>query len=197
MLIQRIAMAVSLILILTGNKQLLGQVDSNLSGIQGMLSDRSGAVITGAAVSAVSISDGASWSTTTDRNGHFSLVKLPVGNLEIHVQQDGFAEQVRTVTTTPGLISDLPLTLSIAAIVQQINVTASPVNDGLDAGQIRESSARDLGEAAQDIAGVQKVRQAGIASTSLSAACFMTILPRHSTARGSMEPARIGADKRG
>ena len=201
MLMQRIAMAVSLILILTGNTQLLGQVDTSLSGIQGTLSDRSGAVITGAKVSAVSISDGTAWATTTDRNGHFSLVKLPVGTFEIHVQQDGFAEQVRTVATTPGMISDLPITLSIAAIVQQINVTASPVNDGLDAGQIRESSARDLGEAAQDIAGVQKVRQAGIASDIAIRGMFHDNLAStfdgarlYGACTGQMDPAAFHVD---
>ena len=159
-----IAMAIALFCLLAGALQISGQSKKDLAGIQGLLSDRSGAVITGAIITAVSTRSGLSWSTITDQNGHFSLINLPAGTFQVDIQQDGFAEQLVSVTTSPGVTSDLPLVLSIAAVVQQINVTASPVNDGLDAGQVRESSARDLGEVTQDIVGVQKTRQAGIAS---------------------------------
>ncbi len=196
-----LVIAVTLIFVLTGAIQISGQARKELSGVQGMLSDGSGAVISGAAVTAVSISNGSSWDTTTDRNGHFSLADLPVETFEIHVQQNGFAEQVRTLTTLPGVISDLPISLSIAAVAQEVNVTASPVNDGLDAGEIRESSARDIGEAAQEIAGVQKVRQAGIASDIAIRGLFHDNLAStfdgarlYGACTGQMDPAAFHVD---
>ena len=159
-----IILALVSLCVVTKNLPLSAQATNDPSALQGTLSDRSGALIAGAQVTALSTETRRQWSTTTDRNGRFSLADLPAGTFEIHVKQDGFAEQVRTVTTDPGLTSELTLTLSVAAVVEQVNVTASPVNDGVDAAEIRESSARDLGEAAQDVAGVEKSRQAGIAS---------------------------------
>ena len=43
-------------------------------------------------------------------------------------------------------------------------MTGGPNDDGVTSRQIRESSARDLGEATEDIAGVEKVRKGAIAN---------------------------------
>ena len=163
---RRIALSVAVVwlCLALGSPSASGQTNNEPAALEGTLSDRSGAVIAGAQVTALSTATGQAWRTTTDRDGRFSLVDLPAATFEIHVKQDGFAEQARTITTTPGATTELTLTLSIAAVVEQINVTATPVNDGLDAVEIRESPARDLGEAAQDVAGVEKARQSAIAS---------------------------------
>jgi hypothetical protein len=156
------------------------QVRRVAAELHGTLTDPTGAVITGASVVVRSEQTGHSWSATTTKDGDYVIDGLPAGNYEVHVQQNGFAESVKNVTLAAGGAVNLPITLSVAAIAQQVNVSSSPVNGGMDSQQIRESSARDLGE--------KSVRQE-LLMTSRSAACSMRTWPRPLTGPIFMGPA--------
>jgi predicted porin len=69
------------------------QVTANLSG---RVTDQTGAVVTGAAVSATNVDIGMSRNTTTDKAGQFQFTALPVGRYEIRVSKAGFDGQVRS-----------------------------------------------------------------------------------------------------
>lgn len=141
----------------------LSQPPSRAS-VSGVLTDPSGAVLTGATVTLRESTGDRAWSVTTDSTGHYALEGLAPGRYTLTVHQGGFSEAVRTVILAAGERSSLPLVLSIASVVQQIQVSSGPENTGLTARQIRQGAARDLGEATEEIAGVDKVRKAAIAN---------------------------------
>src|ERR1700748_2547142 len=60
--------------------------------IRGTVTDPTGAVIPGAAVTAQQVETGLSRSTTTDRNGSYVLLELPVGHYRLQVAAKGFEE---------------------------------------------------------------------------------------------------------
>ncbi|HEX4066842.1 MAG TPA: carboxypeptidase regulatory-like domain-containing protein [Acidobacteriaceae bacterium] len=60
--------------------------------IRGTVADPSGAVIRGAAVTARQAETGLSRSTTTDRNGNYVLLELPIGHYQLQVAAKGFQE---------------------------------------------------------------------------------------------------------
>lgn len=140
------------------------QAVSQGASIHGTLADRTGAVLTGAAVRIRQVGSGRSWITNTDSRGRFGFEGLPRGKFTLSVRQNGFSELLQTVTLAAGETMERELVLSVASVVQQVAVTGAPTGDGMTSRQIRESSARDLGEAAENIAGVEKVRKAAIAN---------------------------------
>jgi len=134
------------------------------ASISGIVSDRTGAVISGATIHIHSSATDGNWTVTTDARGHYLLQGLASGSYTITVDQGGFSELEKTITLESGQASDQPLVLSIASVVQAVVVTSGPVNDGLSLAEIRQGSGRDLGEAIQEVAGVQMVRKAAIAN---------------------------------
>src|SRR3984957_13675162 len=63
--------------------------------IRGTVTDPTGAVIPGAAVTARQAETGLSRSTTTERNGTYVLLELPVGHYSLQVAAKGFQEYVQ------------------------------------------------------------------------------------------------------
>ena len=171
------------------------------SQVSGLLTDPTGAVVTGATVLVQSETSGRTWTTTTGKDGGYTVTGLPAGDYEVHVRQNGFAEQVTTVNVSLGGKVTLPITLSIAAIVQQVNVNSGPADDGIDSRQIRETAARDLGEATESIPGVEKVRKAGIANDIAIRGMFHENVATtidgarlYGACTGQMDPAAYHAD---
>lgn len=134
------------------------------ASIAGALTDRSGDLLTGAVIHIRETGTGRTWNVVTDSSGRYALRNLAAGQYSLTVHQGGFSELVRTIALASGQAADEPLVLSIASVVQQVEITSGPTNDGLTAQQIREGAARDLGEATEQIAGVEKVRKAAIAN---------------------------------
>ncbi|WP_164981631.1 TonB-dependent receptor [Silvibacterium dinghuense] len=134
------------------------------SAVHGEVSDPTGAVLAGALVTVRRIDSGRVWSVLTDASGHYTLAGLDPGRYALDVRQAGFTELVRTVMLGAGETAEEPLRLNLASVVEQVNVISGPASDGMSARQMREGSARDLGEAATAIAGVQRARKAAIAN---------------------------------
>lgn len=134
------------------------------AGIHGRVSDPSGAVLSGALIRLRNTASGRRWSVVTRPDGSYSISGLPAGDYTLTIHQGGFSSLAKVVRVSKGEDSNQPLRLSIASVVQQVEVRGRISGDGLTARQIRESSARDLGEAAQNIAGVDMVRKAAIAN---------------------------------
>jgi iron complex outermembrane recepter protein len=140
------------------------QAGTHTATITGTLFDPSGAVLTGAIIRIHLTGSDRSWSVATDSTGHFTLPNLPAGQYNLSVHQGGFSELVKTIRITEGEVSKQALELSLASVVQQVFATSGPTNDGLTSREIRDGAARDLGEATEQIAGVDKVRKAAIAN---------------------------------
>ena len=85
----RIVLAFSMLACLSLSAQ---QITGN---IRGTVIDPSGAVIRGASVTARQMETGLSRSTTTDRNGNYVLLELPVGHYRLQVAAKSFQEYVQ------------------------------------------------------------------------------------------------------
>src|SRR5690242_21518878 len=69
------------------------QVSANLSG---RITDPSGAEVSGANVTATNLATGVSRTAATNPAGRYQVSEIPLGEYEIHVSKEGFAEAVRS-----------------------------------------------------------------------------------------------------
>jgi len=96
------------------------QVSANLSGV---ITDPSGAAISGATVAAANIETGMSRSVPTGPTGRYEFVALPVGLYEVRVTKGGFAEGVRSgIRLLVGEEASVDISLRVGEVSQQIKV---------------------------------------------------------------------------
>src|SRR5712692_8683362 len=72
---------------------LYGQVAGRISGF---VRDPSGAIVSGATVTAVSVEQQLTRSAVSDNTGFFNLLAMPPGLYEVAVEAKGFEKQVQT-----------------------------------------------------------------------------------------------------
>jgi hypothetical protein len=98
------------------------QVSASLSG---RVTDQTGAVVAGAAVTALNLDTSLSRTTITDQAGRYELVALPVGQYEVRATKSGFAERVRTgILLVVGQDATVDLNLQIGNVKEQVKVVA-------------------------------------------------------------------------
>jgi carboxypeptidase family protein len=97
------------------------QVSASLSG---RVTDRSGAAVPAARVTANNVDTGISRTTLTNQEAEYQLFELPVGHYELRATKDGFAEKVRTgILLVVGQDARADLTLQVGEVKQQVTVT--------------------------------------------------------------------------
>jgi carboxypeptidase family protein len=100
------------------------QVETS-SRISGTVTDATGAVVAGAAVTARNQTTGAIWNTTTNQVGFYSFLIVPPGTYTVTVTMGGFKTAIVTdrlaQVAQPALVD---VTLSIGSSTQKITVTA-------------------------------------------------------------------------
>src|ERR1700684_3682959 len=93
--------------------------------IRGTVADPSGAVIVGAEVTAQQTETALSRTATTDRNGSYVLLELPVGHYHLHVAAKGFEEYVQDgITLDVNETASVSPHLAIGSEKQQVLVRA-------------------------------------------------------------------------
>ena len=98
------------------------QVSATLSGT---ITDPSGAAVTGADVSVKNLEMAEVRSTTSDISGRYQVNSLPIGEYEIRVRKQGFAEQVRTgIHLVVGQVANADVQLRVGAVSEQIRVNS-------------------------------------------------------------------------
>jgi iron complex outermembrane receptor protein len=137
--------------------------------IRGVVTDPSGAVIAGAAVE-LSVGSRTIATAKTDNKGNYALEitheQKSVGGLQLRVSSEGFATFVRAVDFAQAQQLAIAVQLGVAPASERLVVEAKsqPFRDQLDMTEVRESPAKDVGEALTAVDGVYKIRQAGIAN---------------------------------
>src|SRR2546430_10546326 len=97
----------------------------NQGTIEGTVSDPSGAVVSGAQISATNTATGATFSVTAGSDGLFRFPVLPVGTYDISATQSGFSKYVQQgVVLNVGAKLNLPITLPLASAQQTVQVSA-------------------------------------------------------------------------
>ncbi len=95
------------------------------AGLSGMITDQTGATLRDVAVTIKNVDTGMIRNTTTGDSGRFQVLSLPVGNYEVAVSKQGFAETTRTgVRLDVGKDADVVIRLALSGEKQQVVVHA-------------------------------------------------------------------------
>ena len=110
--------------ILLMSSQLLAQTFRG--GINGIVTDQSGAVVPGAVVEATDTATGVVHSTISSTGGEFSFQDLPLGSYSVTATASGFQKiKVDQVPVSAGSIYTLPVRLSVAQTATTVEVNAA------------------------------------------------------------------------
>jgi hypothetical protein len=117
----------SLAFALAWGARAFAQAQATTGVIEGTVTDPSGAVVSGAGVAVTSADTGLARQTTSDSNGFYRVILLPLGTYRVTVEKAGFAKLVMEgVEVTLGKTAVADARLKIAAAGQQVTVTAQP-----------------------------------------------------------------------
>ncbi len=132
---QRTSVAVCLFLFLA-----IGLTWASIAGsISGIVTDPSGAVISGATVVATNTQTGVKTTVTTDAKGFYSLPALPVGTYDLQVSQIGFksyTESGLVINANSALRVDAALT--VGTINEKVEVRTDAVHVETESTQMGE-----------------------------------------------------------
>ncbi len=137
--------------------------------VRGVVTDPSGGVISGAVVQ-VQAAGRIIASGKTDEKGVYVLQighQQAAGSaLQISITAPGFAAASFPLDFSRSPVVNWSVRLEIAASSEQVHVEAKsvPFQGQLDLSEVRESSAKDVGEALTAVDGVFKIRKGGIAN---------------------------------
>lgn len=93
-------------------------------GISGIVSDSTGAILPGAAVTAKNTATGVELSTVSTGAGLYTFVSVPPGSYEIHATDDGFETLVRkNIVVTLDQVTTVNLALHVGAASEVVTVT--------------------------------------------------------------------------
>ncbi len=139
---------------------LLGQ--GNGGPVTGIVVDHEGAGLPGAAVT-LSIQGAPDLDVVTAPGGVFRVSSVRAGTWVVRVRFPGLeAPEPQTVTVRAGEAAKLRFVFSKPMLREMVEVTAR--HDDVTTTQLRESAARDVGEAMVETPGIAKSRKGGIAN---------------------------------
>jgi hypothetical protein len=97
-----------------------GQFET-LAGVSGRITDRSGAIISGATVT-LRDAAGKTRETTTGADGSFHLTELPAGQYELMATARGFSTSKQSIELKPSELATLQPKLDLGAASEQVTV---------------------------------------------------------------------------
>jgi len=102
--------------------------DNLYASIRGTVTDPTGAVISGAKLTATNSATGLRYNTTSSSSGTFSFLQLPIGDYSVKAEQTGFkAYQASGIHLDLDQIYNLSVKLALGAATEQIVVEANPI----------------------------------------------------------------------
>ncbi|HWH59915.1 MAG TPA: carboxypeptidase-like regulatory domain-containing protein, partial [Terriglobales bacterium] len=104
------------------------RADNLYARIHGTVTDSSGAVVPDVAVVAFNTGTGQVRTVTSDANGNFEFIQLPIGTYKVSASKNGFKKHERNGIT---LVLDqnyaLPIQMEVGTTAETITVEANPV----------------------------------------------------------------------
>jgi iron complex outermembrane receptor protein len=135
------------------------------TGVAGIVRSLDGTPLAGAVVRLRHETNGRSLRTASGAGGVFRLSGLAPGAWELSAELPGFVAASERVTVEAAALSEVALELAPAFTVREtLTVIGSAPRDSLEAARLRESGARDVGDALEALPGVWKLRKGGIAN---------------------------------
>ena len=98
------------------------------ASVGGRVTDARGDAVASAAVTALQVDTNVSAATVSDADGRFRFPFLRIGQYEIQVSKQGFRPTVRSMALNAGAAFQLPVSLQVEGVEENVTVTAeSPV----------------------------------------------------------------------
>ncbi len=97
-------------------------------------------------------------------HGTYRVTGLAAGPYDLAATLPGFVGGLTRVDVRAGQTLTVNLSMRLAALSEEVQVIGAAPRDSVEAPRLGESGARDVGEALAGVAGVWKVRRAGIAN---------------------------------
>jgi hypothetical protein len=125
----------------------MAQVSS--ASLTGRIEDASGAEVPGAMVSVTSLETGVVRSVTSEADGSYRVLSLPVGRYEVKAEKAGFKAEIQSgINLAVGQQGTVNLKLEVGQVQQQVTVNgeASVVNTTTESvsGLVGEKTVKDL-----------------------------------------------------
>ena len=117
----------------------------------------------GVVVTVNEVTSGSAVTVVTGAHGGYRATGLRPGQYELKAELVGFQPQIlRGLSLSNGQTREVDFTLALAAYAEAVTVIGATARDSLQATEIRDSTARDIGEALSRVNGFSKVRKGGI-----------------------------------
>ncbi len=100
-----------------------GQAESG--SINGTVTDKTGAVVVGAKVTATSVDTGLVRTTTTKSAGEYTITNLPPKTYDVTIEAQGFQKLTQRVKVGIGSIIDVSAKLAVTGASTTVEVTGS------------------------------------------------------------------------
>jgi iron complex outermembrane receptor protein len=143
----------------------LAGAQASTASVAGTIASYDGARIPYATLTLTHRESGLASRGASDALGTFLFEDLPAGTYDLTIDAPGFEQRLVTGLTVPaGATHRVSVDLSPATVAEVVAVTAAMPRDSLETTEVRESAARDVGEALADTAGVWRLRKGAIAS---------------------------------
>ncbi len=99
------------------------------AAINGVVTDPSGAAVSGAKVTAKDLDRGTAFPTTTGSDGAYNLPRLPIGNYELRVENPGFQSALQSpIVLQLNQVAKVNIQLQVGNVNQTVEVTtAAPI----------------------------------------------------------------------
>ena len=134
------------------------------AAISGSVVSKAGAGLPGAVVTITHRESGRSVIVTAGDRGVYRAGSLQPGTYDVAAELVEFNPASASLTLKPGEARTVDLKLAPSTLEESLTVTAAAPRDSLEATEIRESPARDVGEALSSTPGVWMLRKGGVAN---------------------------------
>src|SRR5678815_1147858 len=111
---------ICLMLLLSGVGR--GQHNVTSATLSGRIEDASGAVVSGASVTATHHETNQQLTTNSDFEGRYRFPYLRIGDYDLKIDASGFSTVTRQLTVSVGQAIDLPIKLDVAGIAAQVTI---------------------------------------------------------------------------
>lgn len=143
----------------------LALAQPSTASIAGTITSHDGARLPMASIALTHLESGRVVRGASNELGTFLFDNLLAGAYDIHIDAPGFEHRIVSAVVVPaGATHRVTITLAPAAVSEHVTVAAAMPRDSLEATEVRESPARDVGEALAETAGVWRLRKGAIAS---------------------------------
>jgi hypothetical protein len=121
----RVVALCAAVMLMTGALPTLAQQTVTSAALGGRVEDANGAAMPGVTVTATQTETNQSKTSTTDGEGRYHFSYLPLGAYELKIEKSGFTALTRSLTLTVGQALDVPLSLRVADIAENVQISSA------------------------------------------------------------------------